>query len=135
MVGRSARTTDLALYQGAFKLIKQNSMNYLSEQLKLSWRNSIFHASKPAMLQRLHLHPNSPLDPSFNHVAALKSLVEAPVMAMSTALGAERDGFPNRRQAKRLPRLKLGELLILTTTKFVETCFVSWCICASMNLA
>jgi hypothetical protein len=31
-------------------------------------------------------------------------------MAMSTA-------FPNRRQAKRLPRLKLGELLILTTTK------------------
>jgi hypothetical protein len=32
-------------------------------------------------------------------------------------------------------RWKLGELLILTTTKFVETCFVSWCICASMNLA
>jgi hypothetical protein len=39
------------------------------------------------MLQRLDLHSNSSLDPS--NVAALKSLVGALVMAMSTAFGAE----------------------------------------------
>jgi hypothetical protein len=43
--------------------------------------------------------------------------------------------FQTAAEQNLLPRLKLGELLILTTTKFVETCFVSWCICASMNLA
>jgi hypothetical protein len=32
-------------------------------------------------------------------------------------------------------RLNLGELLILATTKFVETCFVSCFICTTMNLA
>jgi hypothetical protein len=31
--------------------------------------------------------------------------------------------------------LKLGELLILTTTKFVETCFVYCSICATITLA
>ena len=32
-------------------------------------------------------------------------------------------------------RLKPGELLILTTTRFVDTCFASRCICATITLA
>jgi hypothetical protein len=32
-------------------------------------------------------------------------------------------------------RLKPGELLTLTTTRFVETCFISCCMCATITLA
>ena len=41
-----ASATEFALYQGPFKLIKQNSMNYVSGLLELSRKNSVFHASK-----------------------------------------------------------------------------------------
>src|ERR1700730_2003933 len=62
----------------------------LAEQLELSRRNSVFRASNPARCfsdSTSTPTPHSTLP--VNHVAALKSLVGALVMAMSTAFGSE----------------------------------------------
>ena len=65
-------------------------MNYLSGQLELSRRNSVFNASK--LEQSFSDSTSTPTPHSthpVNHVAALKSLVGALIMAMTTAFGAE----------------------------------------------